>query len=290
MTMIKDLTAKAARAYTISICSGKGGVGKSTLAMLIASRIAETDRRVLLIDADFGIGDIATIANLQTTIGFDELLRGNVKLQEAALKIGPRLWVIGSSAGNLLDPTEITGTGLDNCSEADSVFDVVIIDTPSTLDPFILSLIGGSDLALTVTTSRIPAIADSYIQLKQIVMMGSRAKHCFAVNRVESEADGQQTIIKFAELVEKFMNMHVSSIGMIDREPRIEMASENQSLLEYSRQQGALGRKAEKTIKALLEQYIEKGSRKCSIWEHLKQTIGLKNVPAFDDTEALVRV
>lgn len=287
--MPKTPLRRASRATTISVCSGKGGVGKSTIALLLASRLAESGRRTLLIDADFGTGDLATMTNVAPAVGFEDLLIGNERIKDATLKINPYLWVVGTIAGKYFDSSAVTPAGLANCAKIESDFDVVLIDTPATLEPFILSLIGGSDLAIAVTTSRIPAIADTYIQLKQLAKQRSRARLSFIVNRVESQVEGDQTIAKFGELMEKFMHLSIPTLGMIEDDPQLENAAENQSLLALTRQSRGAGKKAEKIVKVLVENYIGRTNDDRSVWSFLADKKSLKNVAAYDDRVLVVQ-
>jgi flagellar biosynthesis protein FlhG len=278
------------RASTVTVCSGKGGVGKSTIALLVASRLAESGKRTILIDADFGIGDLATMTNLTPLVGFEQMLSGDARLADAILRVGPRLSIIGTLPGAEFEITAVTEQGIANCGDIDDEYEVIVFDTPSTLEVFNLNLIGASDLAVIVTTSRIPSIADSYVQLKRIANLGSRTTNCFLVNQVESEAEGDQTSSKFAELVERFLGQRIPAVGTVEADRRIEKAAESQALLELTRQPGGFGKKADKMIKTLLEKHINQPRRSCSIWEQLSTTIFLRNDVSFDDTKLLVPV
>ncbi len=103
----------ANRAFYATVCSGKGGVGKSTIAVLLASRLADAGYRTLLIDADCGLGDLATLTNSIVRRGFESVLAGTATLEEATVKIGPRLWLIGTEAGARLSGQTPELTGLE---------------------------------------------------------------------------------------------------------------------------------------------------------------------------------
>jgi flagellar biosynthesis protein FlhG len=290
MIMASGSATKQQSAMVIAVCSGKGGVGKSTLAIFVASRLAATGRSTLLIDADFGIGDIATMTNQTPLVGFEQILAGEARLEEAVLRFGPRLSIIGTLPGAHFDAAQINEQGLTNCQQIDSHYDVIVLDTPSTIDPLNLNLIAGSDFALSVITSRIPAIADSYVQLKSITQTGGKAATGFVVNQVESEVEGNQTIAKYGELVDRFLGRSIPALGIVETDPRITKATESQSLLELTRQPGGFGSKAEKMIKTLIEKHMSLSPGGCSIWEHLATTILLKKEVSFDDTRVLTGV
>jgi flagellar biosynthesis protein FlhG len=281
---------KQPRAMVIAVCSGKGGVGKSTLAIFVASRLAEAGKSTLLIDADFGMGDVALMTNQTPLVGFEQILSGEAKLEEAVLRFGPRLSIIGTLPGALFEAALISEQGLTNCRQFDSHYDIIVLDTPSTIDQLNLNLIAGSDLALSIITSRVPAIADSYVQLKRITQSGGKVATAFIVNQVESEVEGNQTIAKYGELVDRFLGRTTPALGMVETDTRIAKATESQSLLELTRQPGGFGVRAEKIIKTLIDKHIGRLQSNCSIWEHLSAAILLRRENDFDDTRVLVRV
>ena len=58
-----------AKSTFMSLLSGKGGVGKSVLAFNLADQLAGLGYRVLLVDADFALGSLHVLANLNVTCG-----------------------------------------------------------------------------------------------------------------------------------------------------------------------------------------------------------------------------
>jgi flagellar biosynthesis protein FlhG len=288
--MTETAAKSRSRATAIAVCSGKGGVGKSTLALLLASRLAESGRRTLLVDADFGLGDLGTLTNLTPLVGFEQLLAGVAQLEEAALPIGPKLSFVGTLPGSTFAIADVTPDGLAACQRIDDEFDVVLFDTPSTLDAFNLSLIGSCDLMLAVTTARIPSIADTYVQLKRIAAAGSRATGYFVVSRPDNEFEADQTIAKFGELLDRFLGRRLQALGVVEGIPAVEQAAESQNLLELTRQPGGFGKRAERMLRNLLEKRLVNAPAGCSIWEQLGKSISLRSEFSFDDNKVLVGV
>ncbi|MGB5105549.1 MAG: AAA family ATPase [Candidatus Zixiibacteriota bacterium] len=278
----------ATRAFYVTVCSGKGGVGKSTVAALLASKLADAGNRTLLIDADRGLGDLATLTNSVIQRGFESVLSGAISLENATIKIGPRLWLIGTEAGTRVEGRIDEMDGLKNCARIDALFDVVVIDTPSSLEPLILNLIALSDLSISVTTPKISSISDSYIQIKQAGEVDDRGAAAFIVNKTEGDVEGDQTAVKFSELIEKFLARTVSALGYLEFNPLIEKFAESQSLLTKSAELNGAGKKLDRIVKTLQERHIGKARRESSLWERLGEAMALKRVVGFDDTPVMV--
>ena len=260
---------QANRAFYATVCSGKGGVGKSTIAILLASRLADAGYRTLLVDADCGLGDLATLTNSIVRRGFEAVLVGDATLEEATVKIGPRLWLIGTEAGARLSGQTPELTGLSSCAQ-------------------ILNLIALCDLSISVTTPHIPAIADSYIQIKQACEVSDRGSAAFIVNKADSEIEGDQSTAKFSELVEKFLTRTMLALGYLEFNPLVQKYSESQSLTTIPTELDGAVKKLDRMVKTLREQHIDKARRGASLWERLGEAMTLKRVVGFDDTQVMV--
>jgi flagellar biosynthesis protein FlhG len=267
-----DLVSSQPARY-VAVCSGKGGVGKSTLALLLAAGFAEQGNRTLLIDVDLGIGDAATLVNSRIKHGFEELLTGRASLKEAVVKVAARLWLVGTMPGSYLRNDEISSLGIKECSEIDELFDMVVIDTPSSLDPLYIGLIGAADLAITGTTPGIPAIADSYTQGKKTVETGSRGRHGLVVNRVADEADGQQSGAWFAELARKFLAVETAPLATLPECAELAHTGDNQSLLESLSAGGEIGAAVTRLATQLQPQLTSRQAGVISLWSQLERLL-----------------
>jgi chromosome partitioning protein len=137
---------------TITFSSFKGGVGKTTIGILVANAIAASNRRVLFIDLDhqrnstnyYQLGQKSTEkANLASAIKYNDLGSGIVTSQIINVDLVP-------ASFELLDYRDGSmETIADLLFGVDDQYDVVIIDCPPTLDNLVIGAWKAADCIIT---------------------------------------------------------------------------------------------------------------------------------------------
>lgn len=161
----------AARAPLIAIASGKGGVGKTNIAVNLAIALQALDRRVTLIDADLGVANADILCGLSPRRRLNPTAAINAAPDFASLAIpapGGFTLLPGSTAAPRLNVAARTGREalLTAVAAAEQTADYVLADTGAGIGPLVTGLVGAADLALIVTTPEPTAIADAYALIK----------------------------------------------------------------------------------------------------------------------------
>jgi len=282
------LNQRPLRAYTITVCSGKGGTGKTTIASLLARSLAEFDQRVVLVDCDFGIGDVATLANVDLSYGSEDFFVGAQYLDAVTRQLSPNLWLIGTKPGASANGINETASLQRSFDELEQNFDVVIFDTAAVIDGFTLQLIAHSDRCLTVTSPRISAIADTYAQLKQAKELIADPNVSLIINQALSEVDGEHAMIKFIEMAEKFLNLRIDPLLTLPLDPQLTHLADNQGIYRSSAISLQSVKNLHRAAKTIQEKEISKPRKALSLASHASGAIDLKSVAAFDDREVTV--
>lgn len=147
----------------ISVISGKGGTGKSTVSGGIAVSLAKTNKKVLLIDLDIGLRALDIMLGLENSVVFDI---GDVFLGNCDVKSALTTYTTHSSLKLLCSPSSI-GTEFDInalillITETKSDFDYIILDLPAGLGLSVILTKALADLSLIVTTTDTVTIRDS---------------------------------------------------------------------------------------------------------------------------------
>jgi len=157
---------------SISIVSGKGGVGKSVLALNLAVSLAQFGKRVCLLDANAGVGQIDLLCQRHGYWNFEHVVNGARQLADVVLT-GPAgidvlpgahsLWEISSC------PRHVQGALFAQLAAFETHYDFVLIDAGCGLPRWSRGLAASSDEALIVTTSEPTALAEAYATVKALL-------------------------------------------------------------------------------------------------------------------------
>lgn len=121
-------------ARKIVITSGKGGVGKTTVAANLGMRLAAMGERVVLADADFGLNNIDVVCGVENLVTYDivDAIEGRCRTRQALVQHPeyPNLFILASNhtdPGKYISPQAVRLI-LDNLAPR---FDYILIDSPA---------------------------------------------------------------------------------------------------------------------------------------------------------------
>lgn len=148
----------------IVVTSGKGGVGKTTSSANLGMALAKLGRKVVLVDADFGLRNLDLLLGLENRIVYTalEVIARECKLDQALVKDKrqPNLSLL--AAPQTRNKTAITAAHMKALVEVLSrYFDYVLIDCPAGIESGFQNAIAGAKEAIVVTTPEISAVRDA---------------------------------------------------------------------------------------------------------------------------------
>ena len=151
-------------AKVITITSGKGGVGKTTVAANLGAALAKNGQRVVCIDGDIGLRNLDVVLGLENRIVYDivDVVEGRCRLRQAMIrdKRLPELHLI--PAAQTRDKTSVSPSDMVRlCNELRQEQDWVIIDSPAGIERGFRNAIAPADMVLIVTNPEISAVRDA---------------------------------------------------------------------------------------------------------------------------------
>ena len=212
------------RPRVMAIASGKGGTGKSIVAVNLAVAMAG-HLRVCLIDADFGLANAHILMGLLPRRDISHLLSGECGLGEVAID-GPRGVKLLPGASGIPELAALDDESLRRLATAVAPLiegsDVTILDCPAGLGRHSLLLLHGADLVVVVTTEDLTSMTDAYALIKTLVLHRPGSVVGLLINEARSLADGAETYRKIAHVSRKFLGREILSLGTVPHDPYLE--------------------------------------------------------------------
>lgn len=175
---------------TIWACiSGKGGVGKSTVAVCMATELSRRNHSVALVDADAGVRNLDLMLGVENKIVFDlmDVIEETCALKQATIEIKDHPGLALISASQTQDQDTFPEGALESVlKKLKKQYDYVIVDCPTGIGSVVRSVMAMCDEAILVTTPDNVAIRDAD-HVAGILSRIGQAHPCLIVNRVRPQ-------------------------------------------------------------------------------------------------------
>ncbi len=221
-------------ALRIAITSGKGGVGKTSLAVNVAVALARLGQRVGVLDADFALGNVDVMLGLTPEHHLGAVLEGLVSIDDIALDgpAGVRIIPAGSGVRALTAFDRPRWARLvaavDQAAES---LDFLLIDTATGISDNVLDLLGLADYVLVLTSYDPAAVVDAYATIKLIVASERTKPIGIVVNSARDEIQGTIVFRQIAMAADRFLGRSLQYDGYIVEDRAVRDAALSQSPL-----------------------------------------------------------
>jgi flagellar biosynthesis protein FlhG len=159
---------KSKKTRFVTVTSGKGGVGKSTISANIAYVLAKSGLKVAIFDADIGLANLDVMFNVKIKKNILHVLKGEANVSDILIQIEPNLLLIpGESGEEILKyaSSEMFERFMHDANVLDDI-DVMIIDTGAGIGEHTQLFLKASDDVIVVTIPDPAAITDAYATIK----------------------------------------------------------------------------------------------------------------------------
>lgn len=226
---------EAAKARVITITSGKGGVGKSNVAVNLAIQLRKLGKRVIIFDADLGLANVEVMFGSIPKYNLSDLIYRDKSIREIVtpgpMDIGFISGGSGIMAMNNLSRDQITYL-VRNLSELDTMTDIVLIDTGAGVSDSVLEFVLASPEIILVSTPEPSSLTDSYSLLKALYRNPNFRREETEINvisnKVFSREDAMAVFDKLSAVVTQFLKGSIRYLGMIPQDPELERAVRQQ--------------------------------------------------------------
>ena len=218
-------------ARVITVTSGKGGVGKSNTSINLAIQFKKMGKRVIILDADFGLANIEIMFGAVPKHNLCDLIYQGKNIKDI-ITWGPmEVGFISGGSGiagmsNLI--RDYLNYIIQNLVQLDAIADIIIVDTGAGISDAVLEFLVASGEILLVTTPEPTSITDSYSLLKALYRHPrfdeSATKVKMIANRVSKEAEGQILFNKLNAVVSRYLKIPLSYLGSVPEDVQLTRA------------------------------------------------------------------
>ena len=215
-------------ARVITVTSGKGGVGKSNTAINLAIQMKKLGKRVIILDADFGLANIEIMFGTVPKHNLCDLIYQGKNIKDI-ITWGPGEVGFISGGSGIAGMSNLSNDYLNyiiqNLSELDSIADIIIVDTGAGISDAVLEFLVASGEILLITTHEPTSITDSYSLLKALArhprFNPQETSVRMIANRVGRDADGQTLYKKLNSVVQRFLKLPLTYLGSVPQDPQL---------------------------------------------------------------------
>lgn len=217
------LVVPARTAPWVAVSGGKGGAGKTLIAVNLALGLRRLGYQTLLVDVDPGLGNVDVHLRLSAPFDLEHLAEGACEPWQAVVDGPGKLRVVlGRSGSPRLangDP-EFLRRALDGVELAARGYDVVVCDTGAGIGPAVLEVCRRARLTLAVTTPDPSAVTDTYALAKVLRQRHLPLPH-LVVNQAKTSAQARTVAEKLGQAVERFLAGPLPHLASLRHDPAL---------------------------------------------------------------------
>lgn len=221
----------------VAVTSGKGGVGKTNVAINLASALVKRGSSVMLMDADLGLANIDVLLGLKTEYNLSHVLAGHRSLDEIIVRDAHGLMVVPAASGiqrmAQLSPSEHVAL-INGLCDSDLSLDALIVDTSAGINDSVVRFNRAASDVLVVVCDEPASLTDAYALIKVLSRDHGIAQFHMLSNMVGSAMQGRDLFTKLVRVTKRFLDVALDYAGSIPTDEYLRKAVQKQQALIHS--------------------------------------------------------
>jgi flagellar biosynthesis protein FlhG len=255
--------AKPKAVSVVAITGGKGGIGKTSLALNLGTALCLRQRRVMVLDADLGLANLDVQLGLRARFNLEHVINADCSLEDIILTASSGLRVVPASSGSLsmANLNTLHQVGLINAfSELLEPLDVLLIDTAAGLSESVVTFSSAANRVVVVVVDEPSSLTDAYGLIKVLSRRHSGIRVEVIANMTRELGQGRLVYEKLARVTHRFLGVGIDYLGSVPYDDYVHRAVQKQVPVV----ERFPGSRAARAITRLAER-IEQGSRGANV-------------------------
>lgn len=209
---------------TIAVSGGKGGVGKTTIAVNLATWIARGGTKTLLVDADLGMANSHILCGLKAEKTVENFLRNSEPLEDLiyTLPWGLDLLAGGSGSIDVLNVDQVKrGNIIRSLKQISNNYDMLVVDVAAGASDASIEFCAACEKLIIVIMGEPTSFMDAYSLIKSAHLDYELDNFGIVVNQSASMQQAEALFEKFKSITDKFISVNQEFLGYVPKSENI---------------------------------------------------------------------
>ncbi len=215
----------------VSICSGKGGVGKTNVAANIAVALGNRGRNTCLLDADLSLANVDILLGLQPLFNLSHVVSGDADLSSTILRGPGDIRIVPASSGNycMTDLPAAAQVGIIQAfSELPDQPEVMVVDTAAGISPQVAQFVQAAQHSIVVVCDEPASLTDAYALIKVFSQNYGISRFHIVTNQSRRVGDGKHLFRKLSHVTDNFLDVVLKHAGDVPHDDYLIKAVQEQ--------------------------------------------------------------
>ncbi len=233
----------------IAVTGGKGGVGKSNVALNLSLSLQEMGRRVVLMDADLGLGNLDILLGISAKLNLSHVISGQCSISEILVEGPMGIKIVPASSGtqNMTQLSQVEHAGLIHAfNELAEDIDYLVIDTAAGISDLVVQFVKAAQETLFVVCNEPTSITDAYAMIKLLNQTYDMYRFHVVANMVRTQQEGRELFQKLTKVTDRFLDVTMMFEGCVPFDEYVRKSIQRQRAVvdAYPRSKAALAFRA----------------------------------------------
>ena len=202
----------------IAVTSGKGGVGKTNVSVNLSVALARRGSRVLLMDADLGLGNVDVLLGLRSHMNLSHVLAGEASLDDILLEGPEGVGILPAASGikHMAELSSAENTGLIHAFGAlTRPVDIMVVDTAAGIADSVVRFSQAASDVIVVVCDEPASITDAYAMIKVLSRDHGVQRFQVVANMVRDTGEGRRLFEKLNAAAGRFLDVTLIHLGSV---------------------------------------------------------------------------